>query len=93
MSKSPRPRPKPGRELSPPARKVLKSYFITDRRRLAKGDLVSVVSRAMDVGVDLVQVREKDLPGKELEELARHLVRRARRHPSVKILVNDRLDV
>ena len=63
--------------------------YVTDRRQ---GDIVSFARRAVGDGVDLIQVREKDLPAKELLELVCG-VRDLARGTKTKVLVNDRLDV
>ncbi len=55
-------------------------------------ELRAAIRRAIRAGVDLVQIREKDLSGRELMELARWAVKEARAG-RVKIIVNDRLDV
>ena len=53
----------------------------------------------MRAGADWVQIREKDLPGRELLELARNAVAAANERPAAKgvskprVYVNDRLDV
>jgi thiamine-phosphate diphosphorylase len=76
---------------------------VTDRKALA-GDrslpaLLDVIRAAADAGVDWVQIREKDLPARELFALVREAVAfvsvrsgsfRAR---SIKVIVNDRVDV
>lgn len=55
-------------------------------------ELRDAIRRAIRAGVDLVQIREKDLSGQELMELARWAVEEARAGRA-KIIVNDRLDV
>lgn len=55
-------------------------------------ELRAAIRRAIRAGVDLVQIREKDLSGRELMELARWAVKEAR-GGRAKIIVNDRLDV
>ncbi len=65
--------------------------LVTDRRLCPPGSLADRVERAVAGGVDLVQLREKDLPAGELMELAREL-RRATRGRAL-LLVNDRVDV
>ena len=55
-------------------------------------ELRAAIRRAIRAGVDLVQIREKDLSGRELMELARWAVKEARAGRA-KIIVNDRLDV
>jgi thiamine-phosphate diphosphorylase len=47
----------------------------------------------MDAGVDLIQIREKDLPARVLEEMTLAAVDLAGQKGATKILVNDRLDV
>ena len=44
-------------------------------------------------GVDWVQIREKDLPARQLAALVREALRRTRTVNSTRILVNDRVDV
>ncbi len=77
----------------PEALPDMQSYFITDRTRLSQGDdLVSVLGRVAAAGVEMVQIRERDLRARQLEELVTEAVRRTADR-GVKILVNDRLDV
>jgi len=68
-------------------------YFITDRR-LCGGlsPLLDIVSRQMALGVDYIQIREKDLSGRELFEFVSSVMVRRGLLRS-KILVNDRADV
>ena len=65
--------------------------LITDRTRLRGRRLQEVASLAVDGGANVVQLREKDLPGRELYDLAviLHAVLRGR----ALLLVNERLDV
>ena len=63
--------------------------YVTDRRH---GDLLAHVKAAIRDGVDIIQVREKDLDARELYELVRR-VRDAASGTRTKILVNDRLDI
>jgi thiamine-phosphate pyrophosphorylase len=64
--------------------------LVTDRKR-SRLPLVEAVSRAVAGGVDLVQVREKDLPAAELFDLVVSL--RDVTAGRAKLLVNDRVDV
>lgn len=75
--------------------------LITDRRRLAGGAssidharqcLVRQTQFAVDAGVDLVQLRERDLDGAVLAAIARDLVA-ITRGTRTRLVVNDRLDV
>jgi len=69
--------------------------LITDRRRLPEptsdGVLRQVVGAAA-AGIQLIQIRERDLEGRALFDLARRAVE-AVRGTSTRVLVNDRLDI
>jgi thiamine-phosphate pyrophosphorylase len=54
--------------------------------------LIETIRKLAAAGVDWIQIREKDLPTRELADLASHAVADTQRS-STKILVNDRLDV
>jgi thiamine-phosphate pyrophosphorylase len=73
---------------------TLRSHLVTDRRRagIAPSELVGRVRRAADRGLDVVQVRERDLCDRDLASLVRDVVA-ALSHTSTRILVNDRFDV
>lgn len=70
---------------------------MTDRRSLsadravAKKILLEKIEQAAKAGVDWIQLREKDLSGRELTELA--AAARQRCGAGVTLLINDRLDV
>jgi thiamine-phosphate pyrophosphorylase len=66
--------------------------YITDRRALEAGALIPRIEAAVRAGVDLVQIREKDLPTRELINIVRPAVEAAR-GSSTRLVVNDRLDV
>jgi thiamine-phosphate pyrophosphorylase len=67
-------------------------YLITDRRQVPGGDLVGAVRSALQGGVRVVQLREKDLSVRELLPLAREL-RRLTIDFGAQLLINDRIDV
>jgi thiamine-phosphate pyrophosphorylase len=71
--------------------------YITDRRALAPRPLLECIIEAMEAGVDLVQIREKDLPAPDLLELATTAAHVAGRHAAratrPRVILNDRLDV
>jgi thiamine-phosphate pyrophosphorylase len=75
--------------------------LVTDRRRLAPDArtereaitaLEDQLAIAIDAGVDLIQIRERDLPAGILVDLVRRVVTRAQA-TSVVVVVNDRADV
>jgi thiamine-phosphate pyrophosphorylase len=70
--------------------------YVTDRRSLAGPAeatelLLEKIAQAANAGVDWIQLREKDLSGNQLAELAQGALQRAT--SSSAILINDRLDV
>ena len=75
--------------------------LVTDRRRLAgpsasetraRACLVAQARHAADAGIDLLQVRERDLPAADLASIVRDLVA-ATGGSATRIVVNDRVDV
>jgi thiamine-phosphate pyrophosphorylase len=67
-------------------------YLITDRRQAIAGDLVAVVRAALEAGVRVVQLREKDLPDAELLPLADSL-RSLTLEYQARLLINSRIDI
>ncbi len=66
-------------------------HAVTDRRNLG-GDLLDFIARALAAGVDVLQIREKDLSALELLDLCR--AARALPNPhGAKLLVNTRADI
>jgi thiamine-phosphate pyrophosphorylase len=75
--------------------------LVTDRRRLAGADapkaemarlLMWQVQAAAAVGVDVIHVRERDLPAADLAALVTGLLA-ITRGSAARLVVNDRLDV
>lgn len=76
--------------------------YVTDRRSLESGaagsveaNLVRRIEDAVRAGVDWVQIREKDLPARNLTEITRAAIAASERAGAARapVLVNDRLDV
>jgi thiamine-phosphate pyrophosphorylase len=67
-------------------------YLVTDRRQTHGGDLLAVVEQALAGGVNAIQLREKDLGGKELFSLAEKTKALCARH-GASLFINDRIDV
>ena len=67
--------------------------LVTDRTAIGgdTDELVQRVALAVSGGVDLVQVREKDLPARELLELTQALLKAVGQRATV--VVNDRADI
>jgi thiamine-phosphate pyrophosphorylase len=69
--------------------------YITDRRQLRSVSLAAVIRETLRAGVDMVQIREKDLASRELIALVQEALS-ASREPGrggASVIVNDRLDV
>jgi len=75
-------------------------YYITDRSQFAGGEeerqrqLLERIARAAAAGIDLVQLREKDLPARDVAQLATAALRDIHiRGASTRLLINSRIDV
>jgi thiamine-phosphate pyrophosphorylase len=82
-------------------------YYITDRTQFPGDEaarrrrLLDKIAEAARAGVDYIQLREKDIPLRELESLARAAVRAVQenqlstgnRQPGTAVLINSRTDV
>jgi thiamine-phosphate pyrophosphorylase len=67
-------------------------YLVTDRSQSRGRDLLWVLEQALDGGVKAIQLREKDLGGKELFDLAEKTRELCIRYDA-RFLINDRIDV
>ena len=79
-----------------PARPIC---LVTDRRRLTSSEgpasvdrLVDLVCAAAQAGVDMIQLRERDLSARDQFTLARHCLEGVR-ETGCRVLVNDRVDI
>lgn len=70
----------------------LRLCYITDRHGLAPQPILSRIQDTAQAGVDLIQLREKDMPTRELAAFAEAALQCAR-GTLARIVVNDRLDV
>ena len=55
-------------------------YLLTDRHQTHYRPLASVLSQALEAGVRMVQIREKDLATPELIDLAQQLIPVIKQH-------------
>jgi thiamine-phosphate pyrophosphorylase len=67
-------------------------YVITDRQQSGGRPLLTVVEAALRGGARAFQLREKDLPPRELYPLAREM-RQLTQLYGARLLINDRIDV
>ena len=64
---------------------MIRRYCITDRRLVP---ILAGIERALALGADAIQIREKDLPARELVSVVRSVVA-----VGARVLVNSRVDV
>jgi thiamine-phosphate pyrophosphorylase len=67
-------------------------YLVTDRHLCASRSVLDLIAEAARAGVDLIQIREKDLPTRALCALVEEASARIA-GTSARLLVNDRVDV
>ena len=75
-------------------------YYITDRTAFPGDEpsrrqrLLAKIEEAARADIDYIQLREKDLPARDLESLAHHAVRIVRKARSTtRLLINSRTDI
>lgn len=67
-------------------------YLITDRTQTKGRDLLWVIEQALDGGVRAIQLREKDLSGRDLFSLAEKLSKLCQSYRSA-LFINERIDI
>lgn len=73
------------------AKPLFRLYLITDRNQTGGRPLIDVVKEALDGGVKAVQLREKDLPIRELLRLAEKM-RKITKDAGAMLFINGRVD-
>ncbi|MDD5772424.1 MAG: thiamine phosphate synthase [bacterium] len=75
-----------------------KNYFLKSRlclvtdRNLSKYPLINAIEEAVSSGIDMVQLREKDMQTKEYFELARQIKIICKKYSAL-FIINDRIDI
>lgn len=67
-------------------------YLCTDRSIMSDASIEECVEKSLKGGVSVVQIREKDCPGKEFLQIAKSVKEITRRY-NVPLIINDRVDV
>ena len=73
-------------------KKALKLYLVTDSDILKGRDFYKCIEEAMKSGVTMVQLREKDVDGKEFLQKAMKLRELTRKYNET-FIINDRVDI
>lgn len=73
-------------------RESLKLYLVTDSDILEGRDFYKCIEDAIKAGVTMVQLREKNVDGKEFLEKAKKLRELTKKH-NVSFIINDRVDI
>ena len=73
-------------------KKALRLYLVTDSDILKGRDFYKCIEEAMKSGVTMVQLREKDVDGKEFLQKAMKLRELTRKY-NVTFIINDRVDI
>lgn len=67
-------------------------YLITDRKACEPRDLMDLIAAAAQAGVDLIQIREKDLSARAVCQIVERAVDIVKPY-GTRLLVNDRFDI
>jgi thiamine-phosphate pyrophosphorylase len=74
------------------SRALPRLYLLTDRHQTLHRPLSSVLTEAVDAGVRMVQIREKDLATRDLTSLSQQLFPLIKPQHGI-VLLNDRIDL
>ncbi|HET9182115.1 MAG TPA: thiamine phosphate synthase [Candidatus Angelobacter sp.] len=89
----------PAQPAYSPSKRPVLLYYITDRTQFAgnateqQKNLLERIAECAHAEVDYIQLREKDLTTRELEQLARQAMAAIPAGSSTRLLINSRLDV
>jgi len=89
----------PLQSAAPRRQRSLLLYYITDRRQFAgtpaqqEQKLIAKIRESAIAGIDYIQLREKDLSVRELEQLAVASMAAIPENSATRLLINSRLDV
>src|SRR6266849_7671349 len=67
-------------------------YAITDRHQVARARYFDQIRRLLAAGVDILQIREKDLPIDQIYRVAEKTLRLAEGYPT-RVFINERFDI
>ncbi|MFQ5788548.1 MAG: thiamine phosphate synthase, partial [Thermodesulfobacteriota bacterium] len=67
-------------------------FILITNRKICKAKLADITSKAIDGGVETIQLREKDLSTVELYVLASE-IREITREKGTNLIINDRVDI
>jgi len=70
----------------------LSLYLVTQRESISNQSFFTIIEQAVNAGVNIVQLREKDVSTREFIEVGRHLKLLLAPY-NVPLIVNDRVDV
>jgi len=70
----------------------LSVYLVTDRPLCLGRDILDIVREAVQAGVTIVQIREKETPTRDFVALG-HAIKAITKTHGVPLLINDRIDV
>lgn len=73
-------------------REQLSLYLVTDRSLAKERDIVRIVKEAVEGGVTIVQLREKNIDTREFVELGKRLKSLLSKY-DIPLIINDRIDV